>query len=57
MAIMEVALPSGYTIETDSLPSLQNSQNVKRVETKEGDTIVVLYFDKVSTVNILYFPL
>ena len=48
MAVMEVALPSGFTIEADALPSLQSSQNVKRVETKEGDTVVVLYFDKVS---------
>lgn len=48
MAIMEVALPSGYTVEADSLPSLQSSENVKRVESKEGDTVVVLYFDKMT---------
>lgn len=48
MAVMEVALPSGFTVDLDSLPSLQISQNVKRVETKEGDTVVVLYFDKMT---------
>ncbi|XP_043275099.1 CD109 antigen-like isoform X2 [Venturia canescens] len=46
MAVMEVNLPSGFTVDMDSLPSLETSQNVKRVETKNGDTMVVLYFDK-----------
>lgn len=47
MAVMEISLPSGFTVDRDSLPSLEVSQNVKRVETKNGDTMVVLYFDKV----------
>jgi hypothetical protein len=47
MAVMEVTLPSGFTVDADALPSLRMSQNVKRVETKNGDTVVVLYFDKV----------
>ncbi|XP_012262615.2 CD109 antigen-like isoform X2 [Athalia rosae] len=46
MAVMEVSLPSGFTVDVDSLPSLEISQHVKRVETKNGDTMVVLYFDK-----------
>ncbi|XP_050529257.1 CD109 antigen-like isoform X2 [Daktulosphaira vitifoliae] len=46
MAVMEVTLPSGYTVDNDALPSLILSNNVKRVETKEGDTMVMLYFDK-----------
>jgi len=50
MAVMEVSLPSGFTADRDALPSLELSQNVRRVETKDGDTVVVLYFDKV-----LYF--
>ncbi|KAJ9579456.1 hypothetical protein L9F63_024438, partial [Diploptera punctata] len=48
MAVMEVTLPSGFTVDTDALPSLEVSQNVKRVETKHGDTVVVLYFDKMT---------
>ncbi|XP_049951328.1 CD109 antigen-like isoform X5 [Schistocerca serialis cubense] len=48
MAVMEVSLPSGFTVDSDSLPSLEVSQNVKRVETKDGDTVVVLYFDKMT---------
>ncbi|CAL1684749.1 unnamed protein product [Lasius platythorax] len=46
MAVMEVSLPSGFTVDRDSLPSLELSSHVKRVETKNGDTMVVLYFDK-----------
>ncbi|XP_014472781.1 PREDICTED: CD109 antigen-like isoform X2 [Dinoponera quadriceps] len=46
MAVMEVSLPSGFTVDRDSLPSLEISSHVKRVETKNGDTMVVLYFDK-----------
>ncbi|XP_076646328.1 thioester-containing protein 1 allele R1 isoform X2 [Halictus rubicundus] len=48
MVVMEVSLPSGFTVDKDSLPSLEVSQNVKRVETKEGDTVVILYFDKMD---------
>ncbi|XP_021920080.1 CD109 antigen-like isoform X2 [Zootermopsis nevadensis] len=48
MAVMEVTLPSGFTVDSDTLPSLQMSQNVKRVETKNGDTVVMLYFDKMT---------
>lgn len=48
MAVMEVSLPSGFVVDSDSLPSLRVSQNVKRVETKDSDSVVILYFDKVS---------
>ena len=47
MAVMEVTLPSGYTADPDSLPSLRSAPFVQRVETEEGDTKVILYFDKV----------
>ena len=50
MAVMEVTLPSGFTVDTDALPSLEVSQHVRRVETKNGDTVVVLYFDKVCVI-------
>ncbi|KAL0273724.1 UNVERIFIED_CONTAM: hypothetical protein PYX00_006334 [Menopon gallinae] len=53
MAVMEVSLPSGFVVDVDSLPSLRVSQNVKRVETKEGDTVVVLYFDKLIKKGVL----
>ncbi|KAL7293106.1 hypothetical protein TKK_0013261 [Trichogramma kaykai] len=46
MAVMEVSFPSGFTVDPDALPSLELTQHVKRVETKNGETMVVLYFDK-----------
>uniref|UniRef100_A0A336LNM3 CD109 antigen n=1 Tax=Culicoides sonorensis TaxID=179676 RepID=A0A336LNM3_CULSO len=48
MAVMEVEFPSGFTADLDSLPSLENYENVKRVETKDGDTNVILYFDNLE---------
>ncbi|KAJ9588469.1 hypothetical protein L9F63_018159, partial [Diploptera punctata] len=48
MAVMEVSLPSGFTLDTDAVPTLKLSQYVKRVETKDGDTVVVLYFEKMT---------
>lgn len=45
MVILEVTLPSGYTAESDTLLNVSNSYNVKKVETKNGDTTFVVYFD------------
>ncbi|KAK4880764.1 hypothetical protein RN001_008910 [Aquatica leii] len=48
MAVMEVNLPSGFTADIDSLPSLEVSQNVQKVITKNEDTTVVLYFNNLT---------
>lgn len=48
MAVMEVNLPSGFTADVDSLPSLEVSQNVKKVETSNGLTKVILYFNNIT---------
>lgn len=45
---MEVTLPSGFTADRDSLPSLEVSQNVQKVETSHGDTKVILYFNNLT---------
>ncbi|XP_031620960.1 CD109 antigen-like [Contarinia nasturtii] len=45
MVILEVALPSGYVAESDTLINVSNSYNVKKVETKNADTIFIVYFD------------
>lgn len=55
MAVMEVNLPSGYIVDIRSLPNLEVSQNVQRVESKNRFTKVVLYFNNISTV-IEYCP-
>ncbi|XP_018336565.1 CD109 antigen-like isoform X2 [Agrilus planipennis] len=49
MAVMEVTLPSGFTADVDSLPSLEVSQNVQKVQTKNEDTTVILYFNNLTT--------
>lgn len=56
MVVMEVTLPSGYTVDNDALPSLQLSNNVKRIETKDDDSVVMLYFDKVN-IYVIYYTL
>ena len=51
MAIMEVNFPSGYTADIDTLPSLEAYQNVQKVETKNDDTTVILYFSNITTLE------
>lgn len=48
MAVMEVNLPSGFTADVDSLPSLEVSQNVRKVETSHALTKVILYFNNIT---------
>lgn len=40
MAVMEVNLPSGFTVDKDSLPALRRYKGVKRVDSERGDTKV-----------------
>ena len=49
MAVMEVALPSGYTADVDALPSVTRAKEVKRIDTSDGDTNVIIYMDRVSS--------
>ncbi|UYV85158.1 CD109, partial [Cordylochernes scorpioides] len=49
MAVMEVGLPSGFQSDAKKLQSLINDiPEVKRVETRQGDSSVVIYFDKID---------
>ncbi|XP_058056819.1 CD109 antigen-like [Anopheles bellator] len=48
MAVMEVDMPSGFVVEQDSLKPLKEGTVVKKIETKRGDTTVVLYFDNIG---------
>lgn len=45
---MEVEFPSGFTADLDTLPSLEVSENVMKVETKNGNSVVVVYFDHLT---------
>ncbi|XP_070505052.1 CD109 antigen-like [Chironomus tepperi] len=52
MAVMEVSLPSGFTFDNDHLSELMATENVKKVETKDGDTVVMVYFDDIGASQI-----
>lgn len=46
MVVMEVTLPSGYIIDSQTIGNLKAAdENVKKVELKDGETVVVIYFD------------
>ncbi|VEN35278.1 unnamed protein product, partial [Callosobruchus maculatus] len=48
MAVMEVTLPSGFTADVDSLPSLEVSQNAQKVETSHDLSKVIIYFNNIT---------
>ncbi|QQP52137.1 CD109 antigen, partial [Caligus rogercresseyi] len=48
MAVMEIDLPSGYTVDATSLPSLKRYQGVTRVEASRRNTRVILYFKDIG---------
>ncbi|XP_065357540.1 CD109 antigen-like isoform X6 [Calliphora vicina] len=45
MAIMEVYLPSGFTADADKFDAIRQAKQVQRVETKNSDTAIIIYFD------------
>ena len=47
MAVMEVELPSGYIADFDPTSNEIRVPGVKRIDTENGDTKVVIYFDQV----------
>lgn len=48
MVVLEVAMPSGFTTEKDSLNTLLFTKDVKMIETKRGETAVDIYIDKMA---------
>ncbi|XP_037958039.1 alpha-1-inhibitor 3-like isoform X2 [Teleopsis dalmanni] len=57
MVVMEVNLPSGYTALAESFDKIKNVPNVKRVETKNGDTVVVVYIDSLKATDVKTLPI
>lgn len=49
MTVVEVTLPSGFTTDQDTMAALRDNEDVRRAETKDKDTVVVLYFDKMDS--------
>lgn len=52
MAVMEVILPSGYTFDSDTIPELKRTEKVKKIETKDAETMVVVYFDDITSTRV-----
>ncbi|XP_076058869.1 CD109 antigen-like [Oratosquilla oratoria] len=52
MAVLDVTLPSGYVVDNDLIPGLYDYDHVKRVERKDGGTGVLIYFDKLTPVEV-----
>lgn len=50
MVVLETALPSGFVLNTELLDGLKKSLPVvKRIETKNGDTVAVIYLDHLTS--------
>ena len=47
MAVMEIHLPSGFTVNQDALPALRKFKGVMRVDSERRDTKVVIYFNSI----------
>ncbi|XP_037921191.1 CD109 antigen-like isoform X10 [Hermetia illucens] len=52
MAVMEVNLPSGFTVDQDGLADIEGTESVKKVETKNGETVAVIYFDSLTSESV-----
>lgn len=49
MAVMEIALPSGFIFERESLDAIRSSVcAVKQTETQKSGTVALLYFESIG---------
>lgn len=49
MTVLEIALPSGFVFNEEVLERLKTTiKTIKRIETKNGDTLAVIYFDYIT---------
>lgn len=48
MAVIEMNLPTGYLVDSNSLPSHKDYDTLKQVDVANGGTKVEIYFDKVG---------
>ncbi|EDW77751.1 Thioester-containing protein 4 [Drosophila willistoni] len=57
MAILEVSLPSGYTADEETFKDIQNIERVRLVETKNDDSVVVIYFESLPKGELKCLPI
>lgn len=46
MVVMEVSMPSGFLIDSDRLKDLLHKPHVKLAQTKNGETVVDVYIER-----------
>ncbi|XP_034490951.1 CD109 antigen isoform X4 [Drosophila innubila] len=56
MAVMEIALPSGFVGDLDSFGKIESIDRVKRIETKNSDSTVIVYFDSLTPGDVKCLP-
>ncbi|GAB6021604.1 CD109 molecule [Chamberlinius hualienensis] len=52
MAVIEMNLPSGYVVDSETLPHIGDQSRLKRVDTKEGGTKVEIYYDQLNDIEV-----
>lgn len=56
MAVMEVTMPSGFVVDRGALDNISEKvEVVKRTETRNADTIAVIYFENIGK-EVLKIP-
>lgn len=50
MVVLELELPSGYKFDNDSKQELLENKEIKKLETKDGETSIAVYFDEMDKV-------
>ncbi|XP_030377047.1 CD109 antigen-like isoform X2 [Scaptodrosophila lebanonensis] len=56
MAILEVSLPSGYTVD-DNFEHIQDIKRVRLVETKNAESVLVVYFESLPKGEVKCLPI
>lgn len=57
MAVMEIALPSGFTADIDHIEKIKEVETVMRTETTKSDTMIILYFDYLPAGHAVCVPI
>jgi CD109 antigen len=52
MAVMEVNVPSGFAINKDKLPNLLHYPEIKRFDTEDADSKLVVYFNGLNQTDV-----
>ncbi|XP_032591779.2 CD109 antigen [Drosophila grimshawi] len=56
MAVMEIALPSGYVSDADSFDKIEAVDRVMRIDTKNSDSTVMVYFNSLTPGDVKCIP-